>query len=109
MQQDFARPVRSGLGRRDASPRVKISHGEKAEPDEEREHAQLRDRKWWLGLCGRKRIQERYFLERLHHADEAVEIKRGRSASHINPTPRASQPERVKCEDRERQKHERED
>ena len=52
--------------------RVKPLHPHDAGQNEYREHDQLRDEEWRLGLRRRERLQERQLLKGLHDPDEDV-------------------------------------
>jgi hypothetical protein len=53
---------------------VKFAQYRNAEPNEEHEQDDLRDHKWWLGLCRRQRFQKGHLFKGLNDGDEAIQI-----------------------------------
>src|SRR5712691_2900676 len=82
---------------------VESDHCDNGKPNEKRQHDELRDQAWRLGLCRRQRLQERQLLERLDDSDEDIEIESHPSADDVDPAPGSRQPVAIKRQDRDRQ------
>src|SRR5205823_613929 len=73
------------------------------EQSEKQENDELSKLKWLLRLRRSEHFQGWHFFERLHDADEDVEIERNHSADYVDPTPVAGELPRVAREDRNRE------
>src|SRR5689334_12872842 len=74
---------------------VKTHNQDRREDDEQRQDGQLRDDERRLGLRWRQRIQPRNLSERLHDADEDVEIEGSDGGRDVDPSPWPAQVKRV--------------
>ncbi len=79
------------------------------EQDEERQHEELRDCEWRLGLGGRGHDQGGQPAEQLHDEDERVEVGGEHHAGGVDAAPRPREVFDVLGDDDGRQDHERHD
>lgn len=77
--------------------------------DEHSEHQKLCDDKWRLGSCWRERMQERQFLESLHHAEEDIQIESQHYACNVDPAPQPGKTVDIERKDRDREYRQRDE